>query len=517
MHGAEEEKGQETVNGRPDGMPGVLETPEYNDPLSLPGKTMASSQSADFAPEEVETASMDRSSKEKLVNGIHGTTNGVLSNGVPQPSTEPQNHAMALVKDITTQLPPEIEQITFGYLPMSTLITRLAQATFSDLLEVINDSSASQPPPSTYGGPLNHASPHVNGNSAPDVSQANVQRKLRILDFAQDRRADFIKVLVLSQWSRQAEAVGKVIDLKVWLDQQKQTFDNAASWMAELKRILGSVKQPNPDIDRALEALSLTRSSRFSDLNYMPREVLSARQILKTLRDLNFQLSVRLRVHEHIPFQFRNYSVASGRVTFRVPDEFELDLAIADEDPASQFFFIDFRFGFWPASKEISPGRLRDELERRVNSILTKDKFAGCYETLHQFVLTHKLTILKRQAYKMLRGPSAEHLWVEAIHRSIIIKYWVNRPRSKNWIEMGIKRRKGERATWLEEATEIPCIAIRWFRDGKEDQKSEINLKLGNLSISGILKRVTAMHTVFTFKEIATMLKEGRIYSERLL
>src|ERR1700722_6388022 len=111
---------------------------------------------------------------------------------------------------------------------------------------------------------------------------------------------------------------------------------------------------------------------------------MTAKELLKSLQNLNTLLSIRLNLHEYdkIPLQFKDYSIKSGRVTFRVAGEFEVDLTIAEENPEKQFWFIDFRFLFTPAVSQL-PEHLRYMIENRVNAALEKDGLAGCYKFLH--------------------------------------------------------------------------------------------------------------------------------------
>lgn len=171
---------------------------------------------------------------------------------------------------ITARLPPEIEHITLGFVPLSTLITRLVQETFNDLTDVINELSDLHISQAAQNRPSNHVNPQINGIRTADHSQANVQKKLRLLNFTQDRRAQFIKILVLSQWSRQAEAVHKVIDLRLWLENQKRVYGEAAWWMGQLKRLLGPIKMPSPDLKTALRALSSGKASWLPDVRAFP-------------------------------------------------------------------------------------------------------------------------------------------------------------------------------------------------------------------------------------------------------
>ncbi len=159
------------------------------------------------------------------------------------------------------ELPSEVEHITFGYQPISTLIGRLAQETFNNLHEVIDALAETPVPvPSYLGGVGSHAA--VNGGD----SNAAAQRKMRMMKFTQDRRAQFIKLLVLTQWSRQGADVSKVIDLRAWLERERAYYDEAWISLGEMKRSLAGAKIPNPDIKTALEALSAGKVSGMPDV-----------------------------------------------------------------------------------------------------------------------------------------------------------------------------------------------------------------------------------------------------------
>ncbi|KAI4259607.1 MAG: hypothetical protein LQ352_000675 [Teloschistes flavicans] len=439
-----------------------------------------------------------------VVNGIDQGTLTYSMNGTTILTGSSHGNASEGMAQSSGQLPPEIEHITYGYLPMSTMITRLAQETFGELNDVVSelsDSKLSQP----------------NGAAAIDNAHANVDKKLRLLTFAQERRAQFIKVLVLSQWSRHADSMGRVIDLKVWLDGQRSFFNDACNWMGELKRILGSERMPNPDLKTALETLSSGKAPRLPDLNYLPPEPLSPRRILKSLRSINTQLSIRLHLHENIPQFMKEFSIMNGRATFRVPTEFELDLSIADENPSSQLYFIDFRFLFASASAEVPCGRLRDDIEGRVNHLLGHGGLNECYNFLHNFLLSHKLNILRHQAYGMSQANWTDHIKVEAVHRSLIIQYWIGRPGGKSWIEIGLRRRRAKRKSWLSKEEDEPYIGLRWFRAGKEVYDFPFSVNIELLSAEKLLKEVISAHTNFIFKKTVARLKESHLYSKKIL
>lgn len=239
--------------------------------------------------------------------------------------------------------------------------------------------------------------------------------------------------------------------------------------------------------------------------------------MLKGLKKINTLLSIRMNLHEKVPPSLREFSISSGKVTFHVPDEFELDLSIADEDPSSQLYFIDFRFAFSPALAEIPGGRLRDEIEGRTNDLLKRDGLAACFDFLHDLVLTYKLTTLKNQAFEMAKGLWSENLRVEAVHRSLVVQYWLDRPGGKNWMEIGIKRQRERTAAHGSRGQDVPYIALRWFRGGKLVTDTHIRVEVGTLSLQKTLKQVIAAHTTKLFQEMALRLGEKFLYSERIL
>ena len=443
-------------------------------------------------------------------NGDHGLMNGTHANGAPSSPTSSQRKPSTTFDRLASQLPPEIKHVTFGYVRLASLISRLVQETFNDLTEVISDMSDMPISHPNQNAPLNHVH-QQNGNG--DTSQTNVQKKLRMLHFASDRRAQFIKILILSRWARQVEAVSKVIDLNFWLSNQIGQYNECCAWMGELKRRLIPLREPNPDIKTALEVLSLGKASWLPNLDYLPLEPLPSQNLIRALRRINTLLSIRLNLQENVPPVFRKYTIGSGRVTFHVTGEFEVDLSIAEENISSQLYFVDFRFAFSPTPAELPAGRLRNEVEGRANDVLKHSGLQGLFDFLHHFVLTHKLLVLRNQAYELAKGHWSECLQVEAVHRSVVVQYWSNKPGGKNWVEIGLKLGKEIRLSYSSRKQRIPQIALRWFRSGKEVDNVPVELRLGDLVLLDILRQIIALHTNYIFQEIAAKLNETSLYS----
>ncbi len=238
--------------------------------------------------------------------------------------------------------------------------------------------------------------------------------------------------------------------------------------------------------------------------------------MLKAVRNINILLSLRLNLHETIPPPLKNYDIHDGRVTFEVAGEFEIDLSIADEDPASQFFFIDFRFLFWPSSTEAPSGWNRDQIEAKVNTVLQKGGLQGCYHFLHELVLTHKINTLRRQAFDMSREKWSGMLKLELLHRTLVVHYWVNRPGKKNWIELGIVSGDKKDLAGRVIAHPISRIALRAFFQGKQvkDISSSVSLRLDHLNMEKITKEVIAFQVNRTLSDIRLRLLGIPLYAD---
>ncbi|KAF3922022.1 hypothetical protein ABW20_dc0106100 [Dactylellina cionopaga] len=335
---------------------------------------------------------------------------------------------------------PSLPHITQGFQSLSVIINRTVQTSYGKLLELVDGLQD--------GG--------------------DAARRKRMMKYLSDTRQQFIKVLVLAQWAGKNAEVSKVIDLKVWMDQQRFNYERVVWEAMEVQRSMFNAKIPNPDLITAVRTLStgnppVTPAHQY----YVPPKPLTSKQILKTFNNINTLLHLRFNLHEIPPSYFNNYEIRSGRVTFTSPHEFELDMSIADEDHNSQLYFIDLRLIFKPALKTLPMDRLRGELEGRGNEILKHKGLVGIYDFLHDFVMTHKIAILRRQFIEMAQGKWSDTLYITMIKRTLVVQYWLGKLGAKNWIEVGIRKGNSEQG--------IPSLlSLRWMRDAREARVTDI-------------------------------------------
>ncbi|KAF2084536.1 MED14-domain-containing protein, partial [Saccharata proteae CBS 121410] len=347
---------------------------------------------------------------------------------------------------------------------------------------------------------INGVNGHAATNGTGASSPANDAKKLMMLDWAWQNREKFIKLMVLSTWSRRAAEVVKMVDLNMFLNEQMHVYGIAADAVGNLKLALQPFKAPNPDLKMALEVLSTGKAPWMPSLDYIPKEPLTPQQMLSTLRNVNTMLSIRINLHEDLPKHLKNYTIANGRATFVIPGEFELAVSIADEEPTSPFFVVDVKFLFTP-TPQVPDEFFRLEVEPMANHYLANGGLSGCYDWLHNFVLTHKVATLRAQAIELSQEAWSGATQVHQFNRTLSVQYWSERPGPKSWVEIGISTGKPKKG-WSWRGPEPSRIVLNWKRNGVLVEDVKVNMDLTDLSMERILMAVIALHTTHVLETI---------------
>jgi hypothetical protein len=162
-------------------------------------------------------------------------------------------------------LPDEIVHITQGFIPISLLLTRLAQSTHNMIQDKIAELAKMPISTAATNGSTNYT------QSAPDdTSMENLKKKGALLNFIQDMHSKWVKALVITEWSRKASKVSKLIDLKFYIDQQRQLYDAALDNIINVKRDLTYARMPSPDLKTALQILATGKAPWLPDVSSSP-------------------------------------------------------------------------------------------------------------------------------------------------------------------------------------------------------------------------------------------------------
>jgi hypothetical protein len=203
-----------------------------------------------------------------MSNGVLTGNGDFYENGISSGVDGPDAMQLDALVNSTGQWPPEIPRVPAeGFYPLATMISRAAQKCLFELNDLIEELSKIDVPQQNSVSNSSHGYGYVNGATQGNQTPENQRKKTRILEFAQDKRRQFIKLLVISSWSRQAQDVRKAIDIKVWLDTQLQLFAKAIEDVGQMKRRLAIEKMPPPDLDTAIEVLSTGKVARLPDVS----------------------------------------------------------------------------------------------------------------------------------------------------------------------------------------------------------------------------------------------------------
>ncbi|KMU82098.1 mediator of RNA polymerase 2 transcription subunit 14 [Coccidioides immitis RMSCC 3703] len=411
---------------------------------------------------------------------------GIYRNGIGKKSHSPVDGLHDSHIGCLHELPPELSHITLGFFPFNNLISRVVQQSWNDLNELLNEMGSSQAYQTGISSQLSATKNGMSEKFRGDQATENSLKKLRILEFTHSRRAEFIKLLVLSQWSRQANEVSRLIDIQAFIRMRSGFYEAALFHIGNMKQNLIVAQLANPDLKTASHVLSAGKIDALHGLEFLSPRPLAPSQVLRLLRGINKLIDMRLALHDHVPDSLQNYFVHDGRVTFIVPNEFEIDLSVASAAPSAQFFLVDMKFLFFPSS--LPKGRLRSIVDHQVNSTLMN---AGL-------------------AIDLARTYWSEHLRVELFHRTLVLQYWSKKPGGKSWIEIGVH--SGLKGSPQSTGTTTSFLQLRWFRDNEEVSATDIDFNLTFLSAKSILFSAISLHITHILRTAFEALRQNRLY-----
>lgn len=184
-------------------------------------------------------------------------------NGTHHPNHNQQESSTLAnnLQDTFDSLPPELVHISQGFFPFGQLVNRSVQNCWNGLTDLITSLADIQDASSQQSERFGLADGAMNGKSSSDQHREVYQKKMRILEFAQERRAEFIKLLVLAQWSRRASDVSKLIDIQAFIRMRYDIYNGAILYVGEMKRDLIRAQMGNPDLKTASQVLLTGKSS----------------------------------------------------------------------------------------------------------------------------------------------------------------------------------------------------------------------------------------------------------------
>lgn len=160
------------------------------------------------------------------------------------------------------ELPDELQHITTGILPLDLILKRLAQFSHATLQDQILTLASKPLPQNLANGNANYQP-----TGAEDTSPESLEKKLLLLNSIQELHTKWVKTLVLTEWSKKADQVGKLIDIRSHLMSKLELFNGSFWDMVKTKQDLLWAKVPSPDLKTALEVLATGEVSWMPDVS----------------------------------------------------------------------------------------------------------------------------------------------------------------------------------------------------------------------------------------------------------
>lgn len=364
---------------------------------------------------------------------------------------------------------PEIPHITMNMTPLNVILERVALDTFKRLKEYFKFLESS--------------------------TESEINKKKQLLELLVMFRENFVRLYVLCKWSRNNDQISKLIDLFVWLRDQNQEISNNIMSFGSIKSSLISAKMPEPDLLTSLEVL-LTGRPNLPTYNFLEKPKLNPHFVLKVLRNLKVELSIKMSLQKNLPKQFHNYKIENGCVFFDVPNYFLCSLSILNND---KFHLIDFNLDFSLVNNDIIKStekvnqRTLSLIQKYSNNILNQDtnndSLSKLYDLLYNYSLTTKIYLLHKQLINMRMGLWRGHLThnYNAENSLITITYWAQRKYAKpSTIQIG-----------LFDDDDKQKLNFKWFKDGILDDSynlNSINNNNHNINLLKLINSIISLH-----------------------
>ncbi|SOV06348.1 related to RNA polymerase II mediator complex protein pmc1 [Ustilago sp. UG-2017a] len=154
-------------------------------------------------------------------------------------------------------------------------------------------------------------------------------KRAKIFNTALDVRKQFIKLLVLSRWSKDVTDLQKARNIIALLSEQQWQHEDVFAGLTDIRKILPNARMRNADLPTAIDVLQTGTYRRLpssiKDMAVAPKPF-TDEQALAIVARLEDALRTRMACREYIPAPLSDYSIRDGQVHFRVQGLFEAAL-----------------------------------------------------------------------------------------------------------------------------------------------------------------------------------------------
>ncbi|OAQ23714.1 MED14-domain-containing protein [Linnemannia elongata AG-77] len=254
---------------------------------------------------------------------LHNSTNGTLH----QPTlTEPTMEPNGITKGALPPVPAPTPAPALVSAPMP--ISAPPPATVPVLPDNMN---AMVPLGAVIHRMTNDAFAELSNLSETLPSMSDTDRKIELLKYTLSKREQFIKLLVLTKWGKNARKFQQCQNIVGFLQHENELFTRAVGGLFETYKMFGRARVRNFDIPTAIDVLTTGSYQRLPSRikqAYVEDDKPTRTEIAATLEKLDDVIRMRLLCDELVPPAMK-YTVGKGKAKFIVANEFEVTLTVS--------------------------------------------------------------------------------------------------------------------------------------------------------------------------------------------
>ncbi|KAF9920382.1 mediator complex subunit, partial [Linnemannia zychae] len=292
-------------------------------------------------------------------------------------------------------------------------------------------------------------------------SMNDTTRKIELLKYTLSKREQFIKLLVLTKWGKNARKFQQCQNIVGFLQHENELFTRAVGGLFETYKMFGRARVRNFDIPTAIDVLTTGSYQRLPSRikqAYVEDDKPTKAEIAVTLEKLDDVIRMRLLCDELVPPAMK-YTVGKGKVKFVVANEFEVSLTVSGPGSPKDvpWRIVGLKMltkpiggSFQGQDTSLSEGQMRaiimfaqKELES-VTSAITSHHLAlpapesttlpanqallRLYDYLHMLSLHILIELVCTQAYQLSRSGWTDRLRLDVNQNRTVVRlvYWNN-------------------------------------------------------------------------------------------
>ncbi|PKI82370.1 Rgr1p [Malassezia vespertilionis] len=267
-------------------------------------------------------------------------------------------------------------------------------------------------------------------------------RKEKLFTTAMELRKQFVKLLVLIRWSRDAEQLNKARNIVALLADQQWAHEDVFSGLTQVRKILPNARVCDADLVTAIELLRTGTYDRLpasiKDSAVLPSRMTN-REARLVLEGLDQVLAVRLAWTESVPRGIRLDSIEDGKAYLSVPDLYFMCITTSGPEKEDRWWLLEFEFAEMATDgdedlSELLTKPYLDTVYPTAETILASQEepqSAPALVRLHVFLeqkaMERRLHILYHQLQRMVRFRWSTNVrfTLQPQTNTLDIHYWV--------------------------------------------------------------------------------------------